>query len=398
VVLKGNPVYVRSEEITQPFKDQFEDVGIRVMCIVPIKHAERVVACLIIASRLLDEITVSARNSLETIAAEIGNAVDRINSREALLASEQRYRFIAENTNDVIWAMDSKLRYTYISPSVTRQRGYTVEEAMTLNITSVIAPEYIDDVLKRFESMATTSVAIPSSGTNVITQEWEMLRKDGSRFWTESSITVLYNNHGAFSGVLGVTRDITDRKLLEQKLEEMATHDYLTGLPNRKLLEDRFTVASALANRKGDRLSLMTVDLDNFKPVNDTYGHGTGDLVLKAVSARLSGIIRASDTIARIGGDEFLLMLQETNHTQDTRIIAEKIIGAFEEPFIIDGQQHQLSASIGISSYPGDGQDLTILVKKSDDAMYAAKRSGGKRFIFYNEIGKPGPAQGSLFS
>jgi diguanylate cyclase (GGDEF)-like protein len=130
----------------------------------------------------------------------------------------------------------------------------------------------------------------------------------------------------------------------------------------------------------------MSLDLDQFKPVNDTYGHAVGDLLLKAVGNRLTGIIRASDTIARMGGDEFLLMLLETNHGGDAASIAHKIMGSFGEPFVCNEHQFQMTISAGIAIYPQDGEELETLLKKSDDAMYAAKRSGGDRFIFYKEL------------
>ena len=352
--------------------------------IVPIIRDKKSVACLLVSSHTVKDVPVSTRNSLETIAAEMGTAIERISAREALQKSEQRYRFIADNTTDVIWAMNDELRYIYISPSVMRQRGYTVAEALAMNITNVIMPEYVDPILKRFEEEM-SGEGQPGNGPT-FTQEWQMYRKDGSTFWAETSITIIRTADGGFSSLLGVTRDITERKMLEQKLEEMATHDYLTGLPNRILLLDRFTVASALAHRNDYRLAVLSLDLDQFKPVNDTYGHAVGDLLLQAVARRLSSITRASDTIARMGGDEFLLMLLETNHVSDAAGIADKIVDSFNELFLVGERQFQLTVSAGIAVYPEDGTDLDTLLKKSDDAMYAAKKSGGNRFIFYKDL------------
>jgi diguanylate cyclase (GGDEF)-like protein len=177
--------------------------------------------------------------------------------------------------------------------------------------------------------------------------------------------------------------DISERKQMEQKLEEMATHDFLTGLPNRVLLTDRFSMAAALAHRNKVRLAVMTLDLDNFKAINDTLGHAAGDQVLKTVSARLTGIIRASDTLARIGGDEFILVMLESNHINDASAIAKKILDAFAEPLLIDGRQVQSSTSIGIAIYPEDAEDLETLIKKSDAAMYYSKRHGRNQFKFF---------------
>jgi diguanylate cyclase (GGDEF)-like protein/PAS domain S-box-containing protein len=179
--------------------------------------------------------------------------------------------------------------------------------------------------------------------------------------------------------------DITERKMLEQKLEELATHDYLTGLPNRVLLTDRFSMAAALAQRNKARLAIMSLDLDKFKIINDTLGHAAGDQVLKTISTRLTGIIRAGDTIARVGGDEFVLVMLETRSKEDATTIAHKILDAFAEPLLIDGHQVHLSTSVGIAIYPEDAEDMETLVKKSDAAMYYSKGHGRNQFKFFSD-------------
>ncbi|MBN1690008.1 MAG: PAS domain S-box protein [Dehalococcoidia bacterium] len=386
LILKGKPLYLKYSELTPPFDQQFSLQDLNVMAVVPIKHEGKVVACLILASSSLDCIPEVARNSLEMIAAEIGSAITRIKYREQLQNSEQRYRFIADNTSDVIWAMDRKLRYTFISPSVIRQRGYTPDEAMSLNITRVITPDFIDALAEKLEAESSAESSEQAAALSSFTQEMEMYRKDGSTFWTESSITILRDKDGRFDGLLGVTRDVSERRRLEQTLEKMATHDFLTGLPNRVLLIDRFSQAVALAQRNKHRLAIMSLDIDNFKPINDGYGHSVGDHVLIAVGKRLAAILRSSDTVARIGGDEFILMTLETNHDHDTSAIADKILDAFKESFTDDGHQFQLSPSMGIAIYPEDGQDLDILMKKADETMYRAKKSGGNRFVFCKDV------------
>jgi len=386
LILKGQPLYLRYSELTPPFDQQFSPQDLNVMAVVPIKHEGKVVACLIVASRSLDSIPGVARSSLEMIAAETGSTITRIKYREELQKSEQRYRFIADNTSDVIWAMDSKLRYTFVSPSVKLQRGYTPDEAMALNITRVITPPEIDTLAEKLRAELSAESPQQAAALHSFTQELEMYRKDGSTFWTESSITILRDKDGQFDGLLGITRDISERRQLEQALEKIATHDYLTGLPNRVLLIDRFSQAVALAQRNKHRLAMMSLDLDNFKPINDGYGHAVGDRVLIAVGKRLTAILRASDTVARIGGDEFILMTLETNDDHDTAAIAIKILDAFKEPFADDGHQFQLSPSMGIAIYPEDGQDLDILMKKADETMYLAKKSGGNRFVFCKDL------------
>jgi len=206
-------------------------------------------------------------------------------------------------------------------------------------------------------------------------------RKDGSRFVGSMSTKTI--NVQGIPYTISVTRDITERKQMEQKLHKMATHDFLTGLPNRALLLDRFIIAAALANRNKSRLVVMSLDLDNFKSINDTLGHHAGDQALKVISTRLTGVTRASDTLARLGGDEFILMMLETGHAEDATAIAQKILDSFTEPLSIEGHQLHLSTSIGIAIYPEDGEDLETLTKKADTAMYYSKGHGRNQFKFF---------------
>jgi len=182
-----------------------------------------------------------------------------------------------------------------------------------------------------------------------------------------------------------LNRELNERRQMQQKLEEMATHDFLTGLPNRILLIDRFNVASALAHRNKARLAVMSLDIDRFKVVNDTHGHDTGDKVLTAFGARISGIIRASDTLARVGGDEFILLMLETNHMEDATFIAKKILDSCVEPLSVDDHWVHLTTSIGIAIYPEDAKDLETLSKKSDAALYYAKGHGRNRYKFFSD-------------
>jgi diguanylate cyclase (GGDEF)-like protein len=179
--------------------------------------------------------------------------------------------------------------------------------------------------------------------------------------------------------------DVTERKQMQQKLEEMATHDFLTGLPNRVLLLDRFTIAAALARRNKARLAVMSLDLDKFKTINDTLGHDAGDQVLKEIGTLLAGTIRASDTLARVGGDEFILVMMESGEMKDTAATAQKILNSFKEPLVIDGHQLHLSTSVGIAIYPEDAEDMETLIKKSDAAMYYSKGHGRNQFKFFRD-------------
>jgi diguanylate cyclase (GGDEF)-like protein len=203
----------------------------------------------------------------------------------------------------------------------------------------------------------------------------------------DNSISPLRNKEGKIIGFRSISRDITERKKFEQKLAEMATHDALTGLPNRILLSDRLMIGAALARRNGHRLAVLMLDLDRFKAVNDALGHSVGDELLKDVGQRLSGIMRKSDTVSRIGGDEFVLVLPQISGVDDVTKFAERILGAFQEPFVFSGHRLQVTTSIGIAVYPEDGTEIENLLKNADSAMYLAKEQGRATYKYYQDDG-----------
>jgi diguanylate cyclase (GGDEF)-like protein len=195
----------------------------------------------------------------------------------------------------------------------------------------------------------------------------------------------LRNKEGKIIGFRSISRDITERKRFEEKLAVMATHDHLTGLPNRILLSDRLMVGSALARRSGYRLAILMLDLDRFKIVNDTLGHSVGDELLKAVGQRLSSMMRKSDTISRIGGDEFVLVLPQISQIDDVTKFAQRILGAFQEPFVFGKNRLQVTTSVGIAIYPDDGTDIENLLKNADSAMYWVKEHGRSKYKYYRD-------------
>jgi diguanylate cyclase (GGDEF)-like protein len=168
--------------------------------------------------------------------------------------------------------------------------------------------------------------------------------------------------------------DITERKKAEEQLQYTALHDSLTTLPNRRLFEDRLDQAIKTARRSGGRAALFYLDLDGFKSVNDLYGHEAGDTVLRDVAVRIRGCIRTSDTAARVGGDEFVVVLPDVAGREGARLVSQKIVDAIDQPFMVSNQECRVGASIGISLFPDDGSDLEILMKAADRAMYEVKK------------------------
>jgi len=296
----------------------------------------------------------------------------------ALQHSEEKFRLLIENSHDIIYTMATDGVMTFVSPAWTALLGHPVNQVVG---QSLIAFIHHDDVEAFVIALGEEIMA----GQPVRDFEYRICHLDGSWRWHTTSVVPLKDEMGIIIGVEGISRDITERKQMEQKLEEMATHDFLTGLPNRVLLLDRFNIAAALANRNKTRIAVMSLDLDKFKSVNDTLGHAAGDQVLKVVATRLTGIMRASDTLARVGGDEFILMMMETARVEDATAVAQKFLCSFTVPLVIDGQALDLSTSIGIAIYPEDGRDLDTLIRKSDAAMYYSKGNGRNQFKFFGD-------------
>ncbi len=216
--------------------------------------------------------------------------------------------------------------------------------------------------------------------------EDSVLTRSGEERFIVWHNTLLRDAEGNITGTLSSGQDITERKKWEEVIEKMAYHDDLTGLPNRRLFNDRLAVALGNAKRFRRKLSIMILDMDNFKEVNDTLGHDVGDLLLVKVGNLLSGTLRASDTIARIGGDEFILLISEIADEKDAIEAAERIIRTFREPVACDGHTISVTTSIGIAIYPDHGDNVEILVKHADTAMYLAKEQGRNRYCFYTPI------------
>jgi diguanylate cyclase (GGDEF)-like protein/PAS domain S-box-containing protein len=203
----------------------------------------------------------------------------------------------------------------------------------------------------------------------------------GRTNWTLTTKLPLRNDSGAVIGLVGITREINEIRQTEVALQHLATHDTLTDLPNRFLMIDRLSRIIIRSQRANTKFALLFMDVDHFKEVNDSHGHEFGDLLLKAVAQRLVGSVRQSDTVARIGGDEFVIILEAARKISDAERAALKVQQALEKSFVIEGHEVNGTASIGISFYPQNGLDADTLLRAADYAMYMAKRGGGNRHL-----------------
>ena len=209
-------------------------------------------------------------------------------------------------------------------------------------------------------------------------------RKNGEIYPEWLTITAIRDDDGQIMRMIGIFSDITQRKMTEEHLKHLAHHDVLTALPNRTLYLDRLGQQIRVAKREKKELAVLFVDLDRFKPVNDKYGHNVGDQVLKEIADRLADSVRSADTVSRIGGDEFTVIVGAMEQPDDAKVVAEKIRDEVCRPIEVQGVAHQLGASIGVSLFPQDGEDADTLTGKADMAMYAAKESGRNAICYYD--------------
>lgn len=314
---------------------------------------------------------------------------------QALHDSEAMYRLIAEDTQDVLWKTDRHFCVTYISPADEYLRGFKATEVVGHSVFEMFTDEGVAIV----DNIINMSKNAEQSGDIVgyLTFEVPHRCKDGRVLWGEVISKRELNAQGEIVGYHGITREITRRKLLEDQVKQLAFYDTLTNLPNRRLLNDRLTQSMAASKRGNFYGALIFLDLDNFKPLNDRYGHGVGDLLLIEAATRLKSCVREMDTVARFGGDEFVVILGEldvdkTAATSEARLVVEKILGSLSAPYLLavgrDMQpaltvEHHCTASIGVAMFINHECSQEDILKWADGAMYQAKHSGGNSIKFY---------------
>ncbi len=318
----------------------------------------------------------SAARLLPAIERELREAADRAtrrNAEQALRENERRFRSLIEHASDIITVVDASGVIRYESPSIQRLLGHSPGDLIGTHIQDRVHP---DDV-------AALMASLSMRGERGRSIEFRFQEKGGH--WRSLEATINYaTDNPDIEGVVLNCRDITARKQDEQTIRHLAYYDVLTGLPNRALFNDRLSQALAHGRRHDSKgVSIMFLDLDRFKTINDTLGHGAGDQLLKAAAQRLSGALRAEDTVARLGGDEFLFLHPGVNDVDDAARIGQKVLDLFSEPFLIGGQELHVTTSIGISLFPLDASDSETLIRNADTALYRAKEEGRNRFQLY---------------
>jgi len=291
-------------------------------------------------------------------------------SDKALRESEDKFRTYMEKAPLGIFVADHTGRCLEANQAACRMSGYTEEELLELSLQDFLAPDFSGVGMASFKKLKTEGR---------VDGDLMVRGKNGKNFWINLVATTIGPDR-----VLAYCQDITRRKQTEEEIQKMAYHDALTGLPNRKLFSDRLGIALAQARRDQKGIAAIILDLDNFKDVNDTFGHDVGDRLLQAAAERLSAALRKSDTVARLGGDEFVLILPDLKGTEDVDRVAQKIVDGFRNPFSIDTHQLIVTTSIGIAVYPRDGISEVLLLKHADIAMYQVKQAGRNGYRFFN--------------
>ena len=308
---------------------------------------------------------------------------ERKTAEGRLQESEMRFRLVIDSVVDyAIIMLDPKGHIASWNAGAERIKGYRAEEIIGQHFSLFYSPEDLARGKPQYE------LEVACAEGRVEDEGWR-LRKNGSRFWANVVITALRDDSGTLRGFGKVTRDLTERKRTEERLAYLAQYDTLTRLPNRHMLHDHLVQLLAQP-QTGKRTGCMYIDLDRFKYVNDTYGHGAGDQLLVQVGERLQKCVRSTDVVGRLGGDEFAVVLASLAKSEDAGLVAQKVNAAMSAQFNLDGHETYISASIGIAIHPQDGGDADLLLKNADTAMYQVKEQGRNSYQFYlPEMDKP---------
>ncbi len=307
---------------------------------------------------------------------------------EQLAQAEKMQKFLSANSPDIVYMLDSNGRFTFINDNATRLLNQDRQQLIGQHFTTLTGEEQSRQLPYSFNERRTGDRKTRNKEMQLkkrLGADPVNARKSLSVPFEVSAVGVYEQVPGTgksrFAGTFGVARDISTRKQAESMIRFQVYHDQLTGLPNRTLFRDRSNTAITQAKRLKHNIVLLTLDLDRFKIINDTLGHQVGDQLLQNVSRRLQACLRESDTLARFGGDEFVILLPQANNSaEESRVVAEKILEALQTPFVVEHQQISMTASIGIAHYPDHGESTDTLLRNSDIAMNYVKAHGKNGF------------------
>jgi diguanylate cyclase (GGDEF)-like protein/PAS domain S-box-containing protein len=343
-----------------------------------------------IVTRRKDGTTYPEEMTITPVTQDFGNAThaffiaikqditERKQIEQALRQAEEKYRAIFEDAVVGMFQSTPEGRYSNVNPAMAHMLGYNSPQELIASVTDIAHQVYVDS-----KSREELTRLLREQGM-VKNFECAVYRKDGSKMWFSANVRAVSEN-GVLVGYEGTNEDITARRVAEERVQFLAYYDALTGLPNRTLLQDRVTKALAAARRQNHQVALLFLDLDGFKIINDSLGHAVGDLFLQEFAERLKTWAREQDTVARVGGDEFLIVLTGIRDAADAAVTAERLINSMTAEFLVQGHSLRISCSIGVSIFPQHGTDCETLIKNADAAMYGAKDGGRNNFRFFSD-------------
>ena len=320
------------------------------------------------------------KDNLVRLPSSVGNALNEVRTRRVAETSQklvQKLSQVVEQTADGVFITDIHGLIEYVNPAFERMSGYSGEELLGRDTRHLKSGYHDADFYRAFWETVLSGKTFQGTFVN--------RKKDGSLFHEEKVVTPLVDEDGEIAHFVSTGRDISDRLSFENKLRHQATHDYLTGLPNRILLEDRLQLSIAFAERNRLSVGVAFIDLDNFKRINDAYGHAFGDQLLRTIAHNLQHCCRDCDTLGRLGGDEFVVVLGQLDNADDAYTIPLRLQASFDQPVLINEVEIFVTASIGISIYPEDGKDSDNLLKNADAAMYHVKAQGKNGCQLYSQ-------------
>ena len=310
--------------------------------------------------------------------AEIVKAQAQIGSQAMVRRKERYQRALLDSFPFEVWLKDVEGRYLAVNRTLSDNMGLSGPDAAIGQCDEDLREPMLAATLRRSEQ------EVLLSGLPNLVEEGAPPSADEPARWLEIYHAPVLDDQGAVLGSVGFSRDISDRKQAQEEVRQLALYDALTKLPNRRLLQERLALAILQARRDRLLLAIAFVDLDGFKPVNDRFGHAAGDLLLQAVASRMQACVREVDTVARIGGDEFIVLLSQIEHAGDALAVAEKIRHSLNQPFELDGYPSvSISSSTGVAVFPDHGEDPQSLTHAADLAMYQAKERGRNRVVLY---------------
>jgi diguanylate cyclase (GGDEF)-like protein/PAS domain S-box-containing protein len=307
-------------------------------------------------------------------------AIERKTMEEALFVEKERAQVTLNSIGDAVVCTDISGNITFLNFVAEKMTGWSWQEAAGHPMAEVFQ---ILDAMSRELAPHTMNLVVDVDRTVRLPSNCILVRRDGFETPIEDSVAPIHDREGKATGAVIVFRDVSTARAMAAQMTHSAQHDFLTGLPNRMLLNDRVTQAIVLAPRHSKKVAVLFLDLDGFKHINDSLGHPTGDKLLQSIAKRLVACVRSSDTVSRQGGDEFVVLLSEMEQSEDAAISALRILQAVAEAHTIDHHDLHVTASIGLSVFPDDGKDAETLIKNADTAMYQAKENGRQSYQFF---------------